>query len=299
MGTSTSSRGPGKDVPLVPEWVPAVPAQPAPPQPSPPPPPIPGMPGQSSHPAPPAPAPAPPASAPPISPPLPPAVPKAPPRRFQQARTNLGRFARSGSQDDLRRGLGHYSRSGLGGSSTAARRMGGTAQRAGGLYGVLDALRTATPIPQGVALDPAQLAGKSQSEIADIIAGALAPVDGTQDGEAARDSVSRSLSELLAADPAADLTNLNAVQIDSVVEGYIVHDLAHRIELDVGKAVLDKADSYSEGVERLQEMKSYVRQEVARAFRAQRAAQPMSRQNAAVMSDAILRGTFEIFESYI
>lgn len=164
---------------------------------------------------------------------------------------------------------------------------------------MLDALRTATPVPQGVALDPAQLAGKSQSEIADIIASALAPVDGTQDGEAARDSVSRSLSELLATDPAADLTKLNAAQIDGVVEGYIAHDLAHRIELDVGKAVLDKADSYSEGVERLQEMKSYVRQEVARAFRAQRAAQPMSRQNAAVMSDAVLRGTFEIFESYI
>lgn len=223
----------------------------------------------------------------------------APPRRFQQARTNLGRFARSGSQDDLRRGLGHYSRSGLGGSSTAARRMGGTAQRAGGLYGVLDALRTSTPIPTGVALDPAQLAGKSQTEIADIIASALAPVDGTQDGEAARDSVSRSLSELLETNPNADLTNLNAAEIDGVVEGYIAHDLAHRIELDVGKAVLDKANSYSEGVERLQEMKSYVRQEVARAFRAQRASQPMTRQNAASMSDAILHGTFEIFESYL
>ncbi|WP_352765316.1 Qat anti-phage system associated protein QatB [Mesorhizobium sp. M0847] len=296
MGTSTSSRGPGKDVPLVPEWVPAAPGQPQPPQPQPPQPTpaVPGVPGQPSPPAPP-----PPPPEPPQPPPLPPPVPKAPPRRFQQARTNLGRFARSGSQDDLRRGLGHYSRSGLGGSSTAARRMGGTAQRAGGLFGVLDALRTGTPIPPGVAVDPAQLVGKSQSEIADIIASALAPVDGTQDGEAARDSVSRSLSELLDTDPNAELTNLNAAQIDAVVEGYIAHDLAHRIELDVGKAVLDKADSYSEGVERLQEMKSYVRQEVARAFRAQRAAQPMNRQNATAMSNAILRGTFEIFESYL
>ncbi|MDX8508619.1 Qat anti-phage system associated protein QatB [Mesorhizobium captivum] len=275
MGTSTSSRGPGKDVPLVPEWVPSTPGQPAPAAP----------PAQQPQPLQP--------------PPLPAPVPAAPPRRFQQARTSLGRFARSGSRDDLRRGLGHYSRSGLGGSSTAARRMGGTAQRAGGLYGVLDALRTATPIPTELALDPTQLAGKSQAEIADIIANALAPVDGTQDGEAARDSVSRSLSELLDADPSADLTNLNAAQIYGVVEGYIAHDLAHRIELDVGKAVLDKADSYSEGVERLQEMKSYVRQEVARAFRVQRASQPMNRQNAVSISDAILRDTFEIFESYL
>ncbi|TIO04077.1 MAG: hypothetical protein E5X88_33405 [Mesorhizobium sp.] len=164
---------------------------------------------------------------------------------------------------------------------------------------MLDALRTGTQIPPEVALDPAQLAGKSQIEIADLIASALAPVDGTQDSEAARDSVSRSLSELLEADPTADLANLNAMQIDGVVEGYIAHDLAHRIELDVGKAVLDKADSYAEGVERLQDMKSYVRQEVARAFRARRGTQPMSRQNAASMSDAILRDTFDIFESYL
>lgn len=295
MGTSTSSRGPGKDVPLVPEWVPAVPGQPSPPppQPSQPAPAAPGAPSQPPPSAPPGPPP------PPQPPPLPPPVPKAPPRRFQQARTSLGRFARSGSQDDLRRGLGHYSRSGLGGSSTAARRMGGTAQRAGGLYGVLDALRTGTQIPPEIGLDPAQLAGKSQTEIADLIASALAPVDGTQDSEAARDSVSRSLSELLEADPTADLANLNSTQIDGVVEGYIAHDLAHRIELDVGKAVLDKADSYAEGVERLQEIKSYVRQEVARAFRARRGAQPMSRQNAASMSDAILRDTFDIFESYL
>lgn len=266
MGTSTSSRGPGKDVPLVPEWVPAAPGQP----------PQPPQPPQA---------------------PIP--VPKAPARRFQQSRTNLGRFARSGSKDDLRRGLGHYSRGGLGGSATATQRMGGTARRAGGLYGVLDALRSGTALPPDVGLDTTQLAGKTQTEIADLIASALAPVDGTQDGEAARDSVSRALSELLETDPSADLTNLSPVQIEGVVEGYIAHDLAHRIELDVGKAILDKAANYAEGVERLQEMKAYVRQEVARAFRARQSTGPMTRQNAAALSNSILRDTFDIFESYL
>ncbi len=292
MGTSTSSRGPGKDVPLVPDWVPAVPSLPSP-SPPPPQPPTPNAPGQPALPSPP--------PQPPQTPPPPqlPAAPQAPARRFQQARTNLGRFARSGSGDDLRRGLGHYSRTGLGGASMASRRLGGTAQRAGGLYSVLDALSTGTQIPQAIALTPAQLAGKSQTEIADIIASALAPVDGTQDGEAARDSVSRSLSELLETDPDADLTKLSAEQIDSVVEGYIANDLAHRIELDVGKAVLDKADSYADGVDRLQEMKAYVRQEVARAFRARRASQAVNRLNAASISAAVLNDTFEIFESYL
>lgn len=104
MGTSTSSRGPGGGVPLVPAWVPPPPGEP---------------PSQS-----------------------PPEM--APPRRFQPARTRLGGYGRSGSENDLRRGLGHYSRTGLGGSASGARRMAGTAVTAGGLYGVLDALRTGT-----------------------------------------------------------------------------------------------------------------------------------------------------------
>lgn len=290
MGTSASSRGPGKGVPLVPEWVstPTAPPQPSQvPQPSvgtPSSPAVPGQPAQPPH-------------APQVLPPPPVLV--APPRRFQQVRANLGRFARSGSQEDLRRGLGHYSRNGLGGSATATRRMAGTARRAGGLYGVLDALRSGESVPQDVRLDPAQLVGKTQTEISDLIANALAPVDGTQDSEAARDAVSRALSELLDANPNADLTNLDPTQIDNVVEGYIAYDLAHRIELDVGKAVLDKAPNYAEGVDRLQEIKAYVRQEVARAFRARRNAGPMNRQNATALSSAIMRDTFDIFESYL
>jgi hypothetical protein len=227
-------------------------------------------------------------------------VPIAPPRRFQPARTSLGKFGKGGSADDLRRGIGHYSRTGMGGSATAAQRMSGTANTAGGLYGVLDALSNETAIPTEVKLDPAALAGKSQTEVADIIADALRPIDGTQDSDAARDSIARALSEVLAADPNADLTNLDAVQIEQVVEAYLGHDLAHRIELDVGKAVLDKAASYSVGVDRLEEMKAYVRQAVAQAIRARRdIGQRLNQSNTTSLANEILRDTFEIFESYI
>ena len=268
MGTSASSRGPGAGVPLVPEWVAPVPNQPASPQ-------------QGATPS-------------PVIPPV------APPRRFQATRLKLGQFGRGGSQDDLKRGLGHYSRTGLGGAAVGTARMAATARTAGGLYGVLDSLRSGTPLPAGVALDPAQFAGKSQREVADLITQALRPVDGSQDSDAARDAVSRALSELLEQDPDANLTDLDPAQIDQIVESYIAHDLAHRIELDVGKAVLDKAPNYAEGVERLEEMKAYVRQEIARAFRARESiGQKLSQQNAAALSSAVLRDTFEIFESYL
>lgn len=264
MGTSASSKGPGSGVPLVPEWVPSAPGQ----QPSP---------AAGAN---------------------PPAV--APAGRFRPARTSLGRYGRSGGPRDLRRGLGHYSRKGLGGAASAAQRMAGTARTAGGLYGVLDALSTGAPLPTDVTLNPASLAGRTQKEIADIIVDALRPVDGTQDTEGARDSVSRALSEVLAHNPNADLAALTPPEIDLVIESYIAGDLAQRIEFDVGQAILDKAPNYAQGVDRLEEMKSYVRQEVARAFRARATVgQTMNRQVATALANDIIRDTFEIFESYL
>lgn len=178
--------------------------------------------------------------------------------------------------------------------------MAGTATTAGGLYGVLNALSTGTAAPPGISLNSASLAGRSQREIADAITDALRPVDGTQDSEAARDSVARALSELLEADPNADLTALTQGQIELVVEAYIANDLSQRVELDVGNAILDKAPNYATGADRLNEMKDYIRQEVARAFRARaELGQTMDRQSAAKLSSEVLRDTFDVFESYL
>src|SRR5262245_19673040 len=108
MGTSASSAGPGGRVPLVPPWVPDV-APTAP---------------QAAAPA---------QTVPSVT--VPPAQALAPLGRFRGARANLGRFVATGSQQDLRRGLGHYVRSGSGGAVQATRRMGGTVRNAGVLYG--------------------------------------------------------------------------------------------------------------------------------------------------------------------
>ncbi len=101
MGTSKSGTGPASGVPLVPPWVPD---------------PVPPTDGdggddadgqdQQAQPVQPAPAPQP--------------APIAPAARFGPARTSLGSFARTGSSDDMRRGLGHYVRKGYDGAGTAA-----------------------------------------------------------------------------------------------------------------------------------------------------------------------------------
>src|ERR1700722_4751971 len=108
MGTSASSKGPGGGVPMVPPWVPdSVPPEAIPPDGDAPAPadgdvpneepsggqkqsiPQPGAPQQLS--------------------------PIAPAARFRGARLNLGKFAKSGDQQEMRRGLRDYVRQGYGG----------------------------------------------------------------------------------------------------------------------------------------------------------------------------------------
>lgn len=278
MGTSSSSRGPGPNVPFVPPWVPPLP------------PPLPPPPEQGEPPAD--------ANNPP--PPAPPVSPLAPAGRFRAARTSLGHYARNGSRDDLKRGLGHYTASGLGGATQATRRMAATAVNAGRLYGTLSALSSGGALPADVSIDPAALAGRPAREVADEIARALQPPDGTQDAEASRDAISRSLSELIAADPDVDMLALTPEQIDFVTQTYVGEDLCRRIDLDVGKAVLDKAPTIAVGQSRLEDMKAFVRQEVARLFRARTdRGQRLSRQNAASLAAGVIQSAFDVFEEYL
>ncbi len=225
-------------------------------------------------------------------------IPIAPSGRFGSARTSLGKFAALGGANDLRRGIGHYTRTGLGGAATAARRMGGTAQTAGNLFNSLASLASGTQAPGG-ALDPNILQGRSASEITRAIVEAVRPVDGTQDAEASRDAIQDALSELLNQFPDADLINLDDEQRWTVVEGYLATDIYNRIQLDVGKTIQDKAPSLTVALQRLAEVKSYVRETVAAKLRTLRSkgTQPTPKKVADIIRVTI-RETFEVFEGY-
>lgn len=295
MGTSASSRGPGSgpDIPIVPPWVDSPPQQPAPQPPQP----IP-TPGQTpTSPSPQAPqSPNPQVLPPPNPQPQPPPEP-SPPGRWRGVRTSLGKFG--GGGDDrgrhLRRGLGHYSRSGMGGSGNAARRMGGSARTASVLHSALTALANGEPLPQELGIDPQALVGLSPSEFADALVDAIRPIDGTQDAEATRDSVARALSDML--DQNADITSLTPQQVDQVTASTLGYDVALRIELDVGKAIIAKAPTKGDGLERLQEMKDYVREIVAAEYAEERASVgTVGRAAIERISRNAIQQAFEVFE---
>ena len=279
MGTSSSSKGPKGGVPLVPPWVPNPEAPAAPPDPGVPP-------DQGANPPAPAPAPV-------VAP-----GPVAPAQRFTGTRRSLGTFAKGGGHGSMQESLGRYVRSGYGGSGGATRRFAGTAQTAGVLYGALSPTeRTQASLPGGN-LDIAVLSGRSAIDVMDAVVEAVRPTDGTQDAEASRAAIKEALSELLTKFPDAALLDLTEAQRMFAVERYVDLDVYHRFWLDVGKTIQDKAPSVKAGLARLKEVKDYIKETVAAAFKKAGGAAALTRQKVAKLAQDALKETFTVFESY-
>jgi hypothetical protein len=282
MGTSQSSKGPPGGVPMVPPWVPDAAAPEAPPAPE-----SAAPPEDASQQA------TPPATTTPLQPPS-----IAPAARFSGARRSLGSFARSGGVDDMRRGVGHYVRSGYGGGRTAATRFGGTASTAGALHGALSSIAAGQGAP-GSPIEPVLLAGRSARQVMDAIVEAVRPPDGTQDAEASRAAIRDALSELLTKFEEADLLNLSPEQREFVIERFVAIDVYRRFFLDLGKTIQDKAPSAATASSRLKQVKDYVKETVAASFRKLReAGQRLSSGSVKQIVRSALRETMQVFEGY-
>lgn len=226
-------------------------------------------------------------------------IPVAPTRRFSGANRNLGDFAKRGDERSMRRGLGQYIKKGYGGSGTATRRMGGTAQTAQALYSALSGGPANPFTAPGGALDPALTAGRSANEVMDAVVEAVCPVDGTQDAEASRTSIKDALADVLNQYPDADLLNLQQEQRELAIERFVSADVFRRIDLDLGKSIRDKAPNAATGLGRLKEVREYVRETVAASFRRLReAGQRLVAERVAAVAQSAIREAFQVFEGY-
>jgi hypothetical protein len=143
------------------------------------------------------------------------------------------------------------------------------------------------------------LAGRSAGEIIDAVIEAVRPVDGTQDGESSRNAIHGALSELLAQFPDADLLNLTDDQRTIVVERFIGLDIFHRVQLDVGMAVQDKAPTYTVALSRLREIKNYIKQAISAQFRRLRVAGHMfTAGRVSEIARQTIHETLIVFEGY-
>lgn len=283
MGTSQSSKGAPSGVALVPPWVPD-PGQAAPAQPL--------EKGGASTP--------------------PPAVaPMAPAGRFAPARRSLGKFASSGSGYSMRAGVGHYFARGLGGGvgggggggsgGSAAARFGGTASTAERLGSALSGLASGRTRGPDVVVDPSVVEGRDADEVLRTIVEAVRPIDGTQDAEASREAIGQALAEVLKEHPKADLRNLTDEQRQLAVQEYVARDMFHRLVLDVGGAIKAHAATAKVYLKRLDQIRAYMRQTVAAAFR-RLTAKPGAKVTRSQVSDLTRRAiadAISVFEGFI
>lgn len=228
-----------------------------------------------------------------------PNAPVSEPRRFGPAKRNLGDFIGRGTPGSMQRGIGQYIKKGYGGSRTATSRMAGTSTKAQTLFSALLDPSQNPFSKSGAALDPVLLSGSSAQEIMDAIVEVVAPIDGTQDTEASRESVKDALSELLGQFPTVDLLNLDDNQRAFALERFVCGDVYRRIYLDVGKSIQSKAPTLTLGLSRLKEVKDYVKETVAASFRElkETGVQLISNQISTIVSNAI-QETFKVFEGY-
>ena len=274
MGTSKSSSGAPSGVPMVPPWTPDPESDsPADPNPD----------HEDEQPK-------------PENPKAPPEV--APKARFRSTRLALGDYASSGDRNSLRRGVGRYFSSGLGGSRTAARRMGGTSVTAGTLYGALGGNSPGASVDRET-LDTEALKGKSAEEVIKTVIDTVRPVDGTQEGEATRESINDAMAELLNRHPEANLLELNETQREFVIDQYVSMDVFRQFYLDVGKTIQDKAPSATTGVARLKEAREYIRETVCASFRRLReAGTNLSGNRVSRIINRVLVDAFDVFSGY-
>lgn len=225
--------------------------------------------------------------------------PIAPSSRFGGARRNMGEYARTGDSSSMKKGLKQYVRKGYGGNATATKRLASTATTAQSLFSALSTGDNNSYSKEGGALDPAVLSGKTAYEVMDIIVEAVAPVDGTQDTEASRESIKDALADLLNAHPDADLNDLSVAQKELAIERYVAGDVFRRIDLDLGKCIREKAPSTSSALGRLKEVKNYVRETVSSSFRnlKERGQVIISNTVISIVQNAI-KETWEVFEGY-
>lgn len=283
MGTSQSSNGSPSGVPMVPPWVPDIPLPAAAPDEAPPD----GVLNQGGQPELPA-------RTEPRQP-----IPIAPSARFGGARRNLGDYAHSGDRASMRRGLGQYVKKGYGGSATATRRFGGTAQTADALYSALSGGADNPYATPGSPLDPVLMAGRSADDVMDAVVEAIRPVDGTLDAEASRTAIKDALSDVLTRFPDADLRDLQEQHRELAIERYVAGDVFRRFDLDLGKTIRDKAPNAATGLSRLKEIREYIRETVAASFRKLRdSGQRLAAGRITQIVQSALRETFQVFEGY-
>jgi len=285
VGTSTSSSGPGPGVSLDPPWLDDVGGSGGAGADA-----SPGDGGQNP------PAESPPGAEPGVAPP--PQV--APARRFGPARRDVSSFAKSGDTRTLGRGIGHYSRTGMGGAKQAASRMRASTRAGAGLISFLQQVGTGTTADARQWVQDLLAKAPSADAVVDAIVEAVMPAGGSADEESIRDSMAIALSELMVLSPDCDPLHMSADDTWTLMQLYLSQEVCNRLRFDMGQSFESAKLTPALAVQRELEMRQFVRNEVGVQLSELRTTtpNPSQPQLEGLLQDA-LRLTFQVYEGLV
>lgn len=222
----------------------------------------------------------------------------APRGRFSNARRNIGEYVRSGSKDSLRRSLGHYSKTGMGGAKALSQRMRASAKVGSNFYGVFRSLRDDPEFALGKVLSELKSQGADAQQIINTIVEHVCPDGGSVDEISIKNSVMVSLSEYLEKYPDVDFENLSDDQMWELTSSYIGNEIFNRIQMDIGQS-FEKADiPYPDRIIRMNDMKDFIQAEVAIQFNKIRETELKS-VNIQNLIQSTIQATFEVYEEVV
>lgn len=187
----------------------------------------------------------------------------SPPARFSSARRNMGEYVRSGNRDSLRKSIGHYSKTGMGGSSNIARRMRTSTKVATGFFNAFRSLRDDDLFELGKTIERLRHEGASANRIIDTVVENICPKGGSIDEISTRDSGKSALSDFLLNNPEADICKLTDDQIWTLTGMFLGNEVFNRIQLDIGQAFEKQNISIVDKITRMNDMRDYIKSEVA------------------------------------
>mgnify|MGYP000887211879 CR=1 FL=1 len=229
--------------------------------------------------------------------PTPAVLPLAPTARFKNARTNMGDYIKNGSRDSLKRSLGHYSRTGMGGAQNVARRMSHSASVASKLYSSFSSLRQGNEPTISNIINNYKAANTDVYGLIDAIAEYICGDGGSLDETSPKDSVSSALSDLFDKNPDIDITALSDDSIWSLVSSFLSYEAFSRIQLDIGQGFERNDVSLSDRVTRLNDMREYLESEISsqiNVIRNEIGNKPPSNLQKIMMTS--IERTFKVFE---
>ncbi len=221
----------------------------------------------------------------------------APPARFRSARQNLGDYIKSGNRDSLRRSLGHYSHTGMGGARNVANRMRHSASIACKIYSSFSSLRDRNEATISSIIRNYRAGNTDVYGMIDAIAGYICGDGGSLDETSPINSISSALSDLFDKNPDIDITTLSDDSVWSLVSSFLSYEAFSRIQLDIGRGFEAKDVSLDDRITRLKDMREYLESEISSKINDIR--NELGNQQAPnlhnVMMTAIER-TFKVFE---